>query len=168
MADGAYKYFKDLPPWGKFVVIVAVGAAGWTIYRQVSKAIARGKDLAGNKQVVNESQKTLNNLNSSGIRPSYPDSQYSSLSSSIQTAFDGCDPGNDDMAAVMNAINIMKNDADMYKLITTFGVRKWDECGVGTGDVEKDLIGGIRHELSTNQIATINTVLGQKGITFRF
>jgi hypothetical protein len=163
-----YKYYKDLPPWGKFAVLAGVGLGGWVVYNRVRNYFNKQKALKGQQMVASDAGRELNVLASKGVRPTYSDSQYSGFASAIQKAFDGCDPGNDDYAAVMSAMNAMKNDADIAKLISVFGVRKWDECGWLAGDVELDLVGGIRHELDNNQINVVNKVLRDKGIKFQF
>ncbi len=171
MGLNVYQYYKDAPPTGK-IVIIGVGAlaaiAGYYAVRNVIQKIQHQKELKGQRMAVDDSKTTVKVLEQQGRGPTYPDAQYSTWSSAIQTAFEGCDPGNDDMAAMANAVNATRNEADIYKLIATFGVRKWDECGWGTGDVEKDLAGGVRNELNQGQINTLNTILRNKGIVYQF
>lgn len=170
MGINVYKYYQSAPPYGKIIIIGGALAGGILVYAigaKIYKGIQRQKELKGQRQAVDDSKTVVKALESQGRGPTYPDAQYSAWASAIQTAFDGCDPSSDDMGAIANAFNACRNDADVYKLIATFGVRKWDECGWWTGDVERDLVGGIRNELSTNDIAAINTILRNKGISFQ-
>lgn len=168
---GIYQYYKDAPPAGK-IVIIGVGAlaaiAGYYAIRNTLQKIQHQKELKGQRLAVDDAKDTVKALAQQGQNYTYPDAQYSAWSSAIQTSFQGCDPFNDDVGAVANAINGARNDADIYKLIATFGVRKWDECGWGTGDAEADLVGGVRNELSQDEINMLNNILRNKGIVFHF
>lgn len=168
---GIYQYYKGAPPVGKIAMIggfIALGVTTFVVGRSIVRRIQHQKDLKGQRQVVDDSKTVVKQLEAQGKGPSYPDAQYSSWASSIQAGFDGCDVGNnDDIAAVMNAANGIRTEADVYKLISTFGVRKWDECGWLTGDVEKDLVGGIRYEISQRDINIINNTLRNKGIIWQ-
>lgn len=171
MGLNVYKYYRTAPPAGKIAIIgghIAVGIIAYAAVRSVIKHLQHQKELKGQRQAVDDSKDVVRVLQQQGQGPSFPDAQYSTWASAIQTAFDGCDPNSDDMGAVMNAVNPMRNEADVYKLISTFGVRKWDECGWWTGDVERDLAGGIRNELNQNQIGLVNQVLREKGISYQF
>lgn len=163
-----YKYYKEWPTWAKGVFFIGSGLVVYIIGSNIYKAIKKQTELKGQRQAVDDSKKALGDLKSQGQIPSFPDGQYSTWCSAIQAAFGGCDPTNDDWASVMNAIDNILNEADIYKLISTFGVRKWDECGIFSGEVELDLVGGVRHELNQSQINIINEVLRKKGIQFRF
>jgi len=171
MGLNVYKYYQSAPPWGKFAIISAGIAGGILIYvtgRSILKYFQHQKDLKGQRQTVADAGNALQTLKAQGQNPSYNAAQYSAWASSIQTAFQGCDPLSDDMAAVMEAVKGARNDADMWQLVKAFGVRKWDECGYWTGDAELDLVGGVRHELDGIQIGLINKSLAEKNISFRF
>lgn len=171
MGLNVYQYYKDAPPAGK-IVIIGVGAlaaiAGYYAIRNTIKKIQQQKELKGQRQTVDDSRDVVKVLEQQGKGPTYPDAQYSAWATGIQAAFEGCDPNSDDYQAAWSALYGCRNEADVYKLIASFGVRKWDECGWGTGDVEKDLVGGIRHELDKDQIGYINTLMQEKGISIRF
>src|SRR5688572_29965185 len=131
MGVNVYKYYQSAPPIGKIAIIggaIAVGVTTFMVARSIVKKIQHQKDLKGQRQAVDDSKDVVKVLQQQGKGPSFPDAQYSTWASAIQTAFDGCDMGNDDMAAMANAVNASRSEADIYKLIATFGVRKWDEC----------------------------------------
>lgn len=162
----AYNIVMKQPGWAIAIEVIGVGVLGYVIVHNVVKAIRKAKDEQMQKAVVKDSNSELSDLKDQGIHPSYPDAQYSAWASQIRTAFDGCDPSSDDYDTVVRIMKQMNNDADVYKLITAFGVAKWDECGWWTGDVTGDLAYGIAHEI--NGISDINKILQDKGIKFRF
>lgn len=164
----AYKVFSQLPPWAKGVTVVGGLVLAYFGVRKIIAIAEKAKDLKGQKQTVEDSKQALQDLKVNGVTQSFSDAQYSAWASSIQAAFEGCDMTSDDLGSLAGPLNAIKNDADMYKLITAFGVRKWDDCGWFTGDVEKDLAGGVRHELNVSQINFLNKILSDKGIKFRF
>lgn len=171
MGLNVYQYYKDAPPAGK-IVIIGVGAfaaiAAYYAIRSAIKKIQQQKDLKGQREAVEDSKMTVQVLQQQGKGPTYPPAQYSAWASAIEKAFDGCDPMSDDMAAIANAINAARTEADLYELISTFGVRTWDKCGWGTGDEKANLPGGVRLELNQAQINTLNTILRNKGIVYQF
>jgi hypothetical protein len=69
----------------------------------------------------------------------------------------------------------MKNDADIHALITAYGERTVDKCGVGTGDFKGDLpstlaykYSGAEGSVTGSSIAMINSILKSNGLTFKF
>jgi|GEM_PF-2363476 len=171
MAVKVYQFYASAPPAGKVMFIgagVALAVVAYIAIAKTIKNINRKKDLRGQIKAAQDATAAVNTYKSQGVNLSYPEAQYSAWASAIHNAFGGCDPSSDDMGAVANAMNQMKNDADVYKLISVFGVRKWDECGWWRGDVESDLVGGVRHELDQTDINIINNILSGKNISFRF
>lgn len=164
MEKGAYKWYKDLPPWAKGVVVVGglTGAffGGRAVYHLISNAI----DKAQKGQALKDVKSDLNNLMLQGIFPSYNDSQYKTWADGMEACYQGWGTCTGDTIFVN-----MKNDADVLKLIEAFGVRtissgRWNPAPDFTGDLPAVL----RDELTGTDIESINNALGDKKIKFRF
>jgi hypothetical protein len=66
-------------------------------------------------------------------------------------------------------ISKFKNDLDFLKLSTAWGVRTYDQCGWGTGNVENATLSkAISDELNEGEISKINGALAKQGIKYRF
>ncbi len=165
-------FISDMPPIFKgiigVVVVAGVGFAAWKTYKWIQE---HGKQK-GSRTDLNLSQSTLNTLSNQGIRPTYSPVQYSTWSNSLQQAFDGCGLGWTTQASVWRS---MKNDADIHALITAYGERTVDKCGVGTGDFKGDLpstlaykYSGAEGSVTGSSIAMINSILKSNGLTFKF
>ncbi len=164
---GLYKYYKDLPGWGKgLVVIGTLGAltaayfAGRGIYNSIKDKIAAGKAGA----TVKDATTQLVVLATAGVLPSYADTQYKIWADAMDSCYQGWGTCTGDTIFVN-----LKNDADILKLIQAFGVRtissgKWNP----EPDFMGDLPGVIRNELSGSDIDSINQSLAEKGITYKF
>jgi hypothetical protein len=159
-------WFSQLPPWAKGAVVVGTGVVTVIVGFRIWKSLKEYKLGKLQRQVVSDANRQLKDLDKNGIQPSFPDSQFSAWASQIRTAFDGCDPESDDYDTVVRIMEQMNNDADVLKLISSFGTQTWDECGWFTGDVKGDLAYGIAHEI--NGISDINNILQKKGIKFKF
>lgn len=164
--------FKQLPTWAKGLIAVAVvggtGFAAWKVYKVVQKRI----QSKSNRMTAKESKKELQNLAEQGIKPTYSDSQFANWAQTLVQAFDGCGTGSEKL---YNIFGRMNNDADIHKLIETFGTRTFDKCGIGTGDFTGDLTSAIAYKFSGVEgalnpyvITNINTAFQKKGIKFKF
>ncbi len=176
----AFKYYKELPAWAKGVVIVGgLGITyftGLTAYKMVKRGIEKGKSAKSLKNVAAEKSE----LADSGQVATYQPSQYKGWADSIQKQFSGCDfsvpvpftPGLDlsySGKVLYNVLSGFKNDLDFLNLIESFGVRTYDDCGWGTGDVENvTLYSAVTDELNSDEIKEINKLLKSKGITYTF
>jgi hypothetical protein len=171
-----YKYFKDLPPWAKGVVVVGTGAAlyfaGLSLYRN----IRRNKDIKEANKAGEAAQKELGELASKGINPTLPDSQFQALSESLVQAMNGC--GTDE-EMVYSVFRKIKNDADIRKLIAVFGVRYYQPCAADQPISytkwlinEKSYGGGLptwlSYDLSASEIDKINSILKTNGVNYSF
>lgn len=171
-----YKYFKDLPPWAKGVVVVGGGAAlyfaGLSFYRNVK----RNKDTKEANKAGQAAQKELVELAAKGIHPSLAESQFQALSESLVQAMNGC--GTDE-AMTFNVFKQMKNEADIRKLIATFGVRYYTPCAASQPISyakylwnDKSFGGGLpswlSYELSATELTKVNSILKGNGIKYSF
>jgi hypothetical protein len=64
--------------------------------------------------------------------------------------------------------NQLKNNLDYLELSTAWGIRTYDACGWGTGDVKDvDLSKAIIDELNDGEVRDLNIILSKKGITYK-
>lgn len=185
MENKAYKFYKELPPWAKGVVVVGglfvVYLAGTAILRKIKGA----KDAKEAKDNMRNSEAEKRRLQSSGIRATYPASQYTTWANAIENAFEGCDPsgqiswGADSPLGavsfwstsgykVASILNQLKNDLDYLSLTTAWGVRTYDACGFFTGNVtDVDFSKAVADELTAREIGNLNSILKAKGIKYK-
>lgn len=168
----ASKTWSDLPQ-GVRTAFVVVGSgvalfSAWKLYKFLEK---RAQEARG-RQVVKETKDTLKDLEKSGIKPSYSDSQYLSWAQNIQVQMDGCGTGSDKLYGIFSN---MKNDADINKLIVAYGTRTVDKCGLGTGDYSGDLtstlaykFSGVEGAMNPYVLTNINAYFTKRGMKFRF
>lgn len=107
---------------------------------------------------IRQNQQLEDQINSTGQRLSYPDNNYTLWADQLETAMYG--PGTDE-DAVYQVMRTMKNDADVYKLISAFGMRKgflqWNA---------QSLPSWIQGDFSDR--TEINNILKSNGIAYRF
>lgn len=180
MKAGVFEYYKELPGWAKGLIVVGgaavVGFTGWKVYKGVQGLADKAKANKSIKDVAGD----LKSMQDSGQQQSFPESQYAGYASQIETQFAGCDfsaavpffPGKDltySGRALYNILDGFKNNVDFLKLVNAWGVRTYDACGLGTGDVKNvSLYGAVSDELSTDEIQIINDLLASKNISYKF
>jgi len=156
----AQKSFLGLPPWAKGVVaVVAIGAAGYAIYKVTQ--MLNGDDEQDAKET---SEVQLEIERESKKKPaSYADSQYRTFANTIETA--GFDTGTDE-DAIYSTFRKLKNNTDYLKLLNAWGKpnRKVYEWGVGRN---MTLPQYIRWEMNDSEVKKVNDILKSKGITYR-
>jgi hypothetical protein len=161
--------YKDAPPIGKIAIIgagIAAAAVAWfAVLNPVRKLIVSKLDQSKSSKEGKEAKQELDKLEDQGISPTINDAQAESFSNSLVSAFEGCGTDED---AVYNIMRQLKNDADVYKLLNKYGIRKYDACGPWTGDTEKSLAGAISDELDAFEKATVNGILKSNGCTYQF
>lgn len=158
--------FVGLPGWAKGAIAVAGTATAIFIAYKVYSAIQKRIKLAGDYKQSGEVKKDLADLIQAGIKPSYTDSEYSSMANKVYTAFDGY---TSDPVAVGWVMARMKNDADVLKLINAYGVRTISSGkGNPTPDFSGTMSSAITDELSTSEVIQLNKILQQRGIKIKF
>jgi hypothetical protein len=164
---------KRLPPWGQAVVVIGVGVAGWVVYSRVRGSITRARQLRESRQTLQSVSKDLAALAKAGVRPSYPEAQYKIWADALFACYAGWGTCGD-VSALLTGTDAdifvsMKNDADVLKLITAFGIRKIPSGRFNPmPDFEGSLPAVIRDENSTNYINGINRRFEKVGIKYRF
>tara|TARA_R110000868_G_scaffold101361_4_gene279085 strand:+ start:2664 stop:3224 length:561 start_codon:yes stop_codon:yes gene_type:complete len=186
MANKVYEIYKDLPSWAKGVVVIG-GIA--IVYFTTKSFLKKIKDSATQKkamEVVVEQKKEIKDLETTGLIATFKDSQYKAWADALQNQFDGCDFNISDwvspILAIWNYYNYsnsgkklvmiiakFKNDLDFLKLSTAWGIRTYDQCGWGMGNVENATLSkAVSDELNNGEISKINDALSKQGIKYRF
>jgi hypothetical protein len=169
--------FGSLPTWAKGVVaivgLVAIGGAGFLIYRTIKKTIESSKEKKENKEFQNQTDDVLKDLANQNITPTISDADATSLCNQIQVGLSDCEAWTTERDIVDAIVNLVKNQADWVKLQNVYGVRITPDCG--TGETKQDLKGILTSDLDTGEsgwgwnddyIAILKQKLQAKGITW--
>lgn len=100
-------------------------------------------------------------LMSSGVKQSYPDSNYTQWANAIYSA--GFNTVGTDEQTIYDIFKKMVNDLDVAKLIVAFGEQR-----VEFSFQELPLGAWLRTELSSSEMTVVNNILAQKSIKYRF
>lgn len=162
--DNIYKYYKDLPPWAKGVVVVGGLAAtyllGNTIYRRFF--IPKSKEVVN---VENDIDRLVQKQ-----KPTYGDASYDEYANTIYEA-QRTSAGNDS-GTILDIALLMQNDLDVAKLVQAYGTRqnyafgfpteKLSLFGAMRKGIESDLFGAFSY-----RIGKVNSNWANKGITYQ-
>jgi hypothetical protein len=168
-------FFKGLPTWSKGVI--AVGGTllvGYIIYTIIKK-VKREADLRTNLQESEAAEEELQQLENQGIEPTLSRTTVQAIISSLTDAMNGC--GSDENR-IYAQFNKLSNEADMQLLLKEFGVRYYRPCPAdqpisyaqwmwNDKKFGGNLSQWLSYDLSTSELAKINSILQSKGIKYR-
>jgi len=147
------KWFDDLPPGAQIGIMAGGAVVLFFGGRSIIRALKSGAEQAQLKadQLV---------LQQAGQTPSYQDSQYYDMANKMYYGmqsdwYNPFDWGTDE-SAIEEVFNLLKNDLDFIKLKQAFGMRD--------GYTMQEWIVG---DFSSSGRAGLNSILAQKGITYR-
>jgi intracellular sulfur oxidation DsrE/DsrF family protein len=166
--DKSLTIYKDLPQWAKGVVVVGGMAIIYFTGRSLWKKLNETSRLKELQKEAEAAKNDLNVLAQQGIKPTLSQTELEGMSQELVSAFDGC--GTDEKT-IQQIFRKVKNEADVYALISTYGARSYDDCNLteGFGNTTASLSKSITNELSASDISTyINSTLEQRGIKYRF
>lgn len=170
MDNKVYNYYKELPPWAKGVVVVGGGLVAFFVLRRVYKAVFPSAEDRKNRQLLQDVNNEINVLNNQGVKPSFPESAYSTFANTIYNGMRYC--AGDDYGTVEATLKKMKNDLDVAKLIKAFGKRQ-DYCFGIPASGELDLFTYVQKELGNDwggltnyRVKNINADWKKKGIKY--
>lgn len=117
------------------------------------------------KSAAAQEQQALTNESTAAGTATYPSSQYFAWANRLEQAM--FDVGTDE-DAIISVFGNLKNNADFLALKTAFGVRNYTG-GFVPGFLSDDLSldGWLQQELDSSEIAQLNNILANKGITYR-
>lgn len=163
------KWFTALDRWLQIVIVIIVILIAYRLYRWLMNTL----DERNFNKAVLQSKSQLDALSKQGIFPSYAQADYTIMANGLQQALDGCGAGFDEK--LKPTFQKMKNDADIYRLIEAYDVRKVDKCGLLTGDFTGDLAATLTYKFSgledymiDGSVTKINDILKSNGLTFSF
>ncbi len=136
------KWFKGLDRWLQIVIVIIIILIAYRVYRWIANYL----DEKNFNKAVSQAKNRLDELAKEGTFPTYPKADYIILANSLEQALSGCGAGFDE--TLKPAFEKMKNDADIYRLIEGYDVRKIDKCGLLTGDFTGDLAATLTYKFS--------------------
>lgn len=171
MPNGVYKFYKDLPPWAKGVVVVGGSLVTFLVLKRLYFAVFPTESQKKNRQLLQNVNSEITTYQNNGIRASYPDSTYETLANTIYNSMRYA--AGDDYATVELKLKEMKNNLDVAKLIKAFGKRQDYFFGIPVGDpmdlftyVQKEL-GNDYAGLTNYRVKNVNADWKKKGITYQ-
>jgi hypothetical protein len=180
-----FQVWSGLPTWAKGIIAVGGLAIVYFTGRAIIKKLGAIKEGKDSREAVRDAEQDKRKLINQGIKPSYTKTQYQTWANQIEQAFEGCDPfgniswGSDSPLGTISywsksgykvamIFNQLKNNLDYLELSTAWGIRTYDACGWGTGDVKDvDLSKAIIDELNDGEVRDLNIILSKKGITYK-
>ena len=151
---------------GKTILIatgtILVAGLTYLIFKsQIQKAIDKFRMKKASQKELKEYEDELKKLG----KPTLSDADLERLADRLRQAFHGCGTKN---KSILSVFGQMGNKSDVLKLITTYGVRKYDACNweFEFGDDELTLQEALYSENA--DIGDINAILSRKNIEFQF
>lgn len=172
MASVYDKYYEKQPGAVKVIVAAGLGLLGWSIYR----SIKRKQDEAESLRAAQAAADELAQLQNQGVHPSYGDSQFEVFATKLVEAMTDC--GTDE-TQVYDVFKQLRNNADIRKLISVFGVRYYTPCAalspisyaiwqLDHKAYSGDLAYWLNYDLSEGEVGYINSILRGNGIDYQF
>lgn len=150
------KGWGSIPPIGRNVIII--GGTGVVLvggYFLVTYLIDRAKER-DEKKTSQAAENEFDKLKKQGKTLSKPESTYRSVANTIEKLLDGCESDQSEYRVIEEIIRAVKKPIDWAYLKSVFGVRKIDDCGIGTGSTEYDLGALLNDQLDTFMVYDIN------------
>ena len=165
------KNFK-LPKYTKqqkttIAIAAGVGVVAYLMFKKSGSFFSSIKKFLG-KQTAEDIEKSTTNdikeLNKKGVKPTYYASQYVQFADTLYNAMITSNPfqGTDE-EAIYSVMRSMKNDVDINMLVKAFGTRRMEFSLKGGG-----LAAFLQDDLDTKEMATVNKILSDNKINYRF
>jgi hypothetical protein len=139
----AYKYYKELPPWAKGVVVVGGAVALFFVGKKLYSVVFPSDDEKRNSALARNIETEIERLQRSQ-KATFPESTYNTMANTIYNSMKFA--VGDDYGAVQDTLKKMKNDLDVAKLIKAFGSRQDYAFGIPVGG-KMDLFTYVKKEL---------------------
>lgn len=139
----AYKYYKELPPWAKGVVVVGGAVALFFVGKKLYGIVFPSAEAKRNAELNRNIDTEISRLQKTQ-KATFPDSSYNTMANTIYNSMRFA--VGDDYGAVQDTLKKMKNDLDVAKLIKAFGTRQDYAFGIPVGD-KMDLLTYVKKEL---------------------
>lgn len=162
----AVEYYNGLPGWAKGIVVVGgLGIAWFGIINPIRKVIMKKLDASKMNQEAKQAGNEVRKLAKDGIFPTITKTQVEAMCNSLNTAFSG--PGTDEFA-IYTVMSQLNNEADIYLLIDSYGVRTYTSSHFLESARNYSLSAAISDELDGSEKNIVNAILKKNGIKFRF
>jgi hypothetical protein len=186
MADSkVFKVYQELPQWAKGVVVVGGLVVTYIVGNTIYKRIKAFSDSADAQNKLRQLEDDLDKKLKQGQQPTFSSTQYNNFADSIQTLFEGCDyttpiipvptswilniGWSNSGASLFNILYQFNNDVDFLALQKAFATRTISKGWYCGGDYTNvTLSQAVNKQLNSQEIAAVNKLLTQKGITYRF
>ena len=176
MANKVFDYYKELPSWAKGVVVVGGIAVSYIFISRTIARIRKAKDIKDVQKETDYANKDLIELARRGIHPTIDKTQMEIIIKSLEDAMNGCGAN---QSRIENAFKKLNNEADLKLLIRDFGVRFYTPCAISSPISyaiylsDNKHFGGtlatwLNYDLNTSDINSINKILADKKINFKF
>jgi hypothetical protein len=165
------KDFK-LPKYTKeqkttIAIAAGIGVVAYFMFIKSGSFFSSIKKFTG-KQTAEDINKSttedIKELNKKGVKPTYYASQYVQFADTLYNAMITSNPfqGTDE-EAIYSVMRSMKNDVDINMLVKAFGTRRMEFSLKGGG-----LAAFLQDDLDTKEMATVNKILSDNKINYRF
>jgi len=149
-----------LPKWANGLIVVGsliiVGTVAYYVYKKIKKK-EEEKSSKDTVTAVESEIKTIQQQGGGNATPSFTVSTYQTAANTVATLLDGCETSQTELRTIETVANVVKKPIDWLMLVKAFGVRKIDNCGIGTGDTTYDLPTLLKDQLdSIIAVYTIN------------
>lgn len=172
MASVYERYYERQPGAVKVIVVAGLGLLGYSLYRSIKRNI----DEKNARQAADAAGGELAQLAAAGVYPTYTESEFYNFVHTLAEAMNGC--GTDE-SAIFDVFSKMRNAADVRKLVVSFDIQYYRPCAAsdpisyGIYQFNDKAYGGdlatwLSYDLSSSDIARINSILSSKGIEYQF
>jgi len=176
MKNKVYTYYTELPDWAKGVVVVGVLGVSYIVISRTIARIRKNKDIKDSGKEADYANQDLIELAKRGIRPTLDRTQMEILIKSLEQSMNGCSYS---QSKIENAFKKLNNEADLKLLIRDFAVRFYQPCAIsspisyGIYLTDNKHFGGslatwLNYDLDSSDINSINKILANKNINFKF
>ena len=142
-------------PENKYVRYGLYAAVGYGAYKLFTALFSKSSTTV-DKAAADEKK-----FKAQGEKQSYADGQYNVFADSLYSAFIYWAGTDED--TIYSIMDKMKNNLDVSKLIQAFGTRRQEFT-----TMQYSLGAFITDEMSSSEVAKINNIFANKGITYRF
>lgn len=144
--------FNQLPSWAKGIITVTgTGILLFGLYEGY-KYLKKQEGARDANAVRNSAHDSYKDFVKKGQKLSLPESSYLSTANTIQKKLDGCERVTTEIEVIEDIIKVVKKPIDWYYLVYVFGNRDIDDCGVGTGSTNYDLITLLKDQLDSTLV----------------
>jgi len=159
------KYTKEQKTTIGITAALAIGA--YILFKKTGGIATTIKKFTGQQTTEDINKSTtedIKKLSTLGMKPTYYASQYVLFADKLYNAMITSNPFNGtDEEAIYSVMRLMKNDVDINMLVKSFGTRRMEFSLKGGG-----LAAFLEDDLDKKELATVNKILSDNNINYRF